>query len=345
MTLSVGIIGDNPQQPSIVAETYVPDQLIAGDLKLVSDNATVSGSVALPRGAVMGLAKFGSVSAVAGKTLATGTIVVAAVPTNGDTVTVQGTVVTFNTPIAGNVNQNPIPNQVLFTSSMTTAQVAQALQAVLDSSTDANLSKMTYTLSGSTVTATAGIPGTGGNAFTLATSNATAFTVSGANLTGGTNNAGTATVGSISAGPNLQKGNYVVTLTSATVGNVIDPNGESLGTTTMGTAFVDSQLNFTITTGGSPAAGDAFYLTAAPGAATWKLSTAGAVDGSEVPAAILADFVDPTGGNVNAGIYLMGEFNGNAIVFDSSLTPALIKSAFMGRGIFIKSVVTADDPT
>ena len=55
MTLTVNTIGDNPQQPGIYAETYVPDQLIAGNAKLVSAPVTfVSGQV-LARGSVVGV--------------------------------------------------------------------------------------------------------------------------------------------------------------------------------------------------------------------------------------------------------------------------------------------------
>ena len=54
MTLNVSNIGDNPQQPGISAETYVPDQLIAGNLKLVTDSVTITGG-AFKRGTVMGV--------------------------------------------------------------------------------------------------------------------------------------------------------------------------------------------------------------------------------------------------------------------------------------------------
>jgi hypothetical protein len=345
MTLSVGIIGDNPQYPSILAETYIPDQLIAGNLKLVTENVTISGSAPLPRGTVMGLARFGSTTTSTGKTQASGTVAVAAVPNDGDTVTIQGTVITFN--LQTQVGQLPAANQVLFTTSMTTAQIAQAFLAVLKASVDANLVKMTYTLSSSTITATAVAYGTAGNAYTLATSNGTAFTVSGATLSGGTANTGTATIGSVSTGSATKVGQYTITLTSSTQGTVESPTGEVIGTMTMGTAFVDPEINFTITTGGSPAAGDIFGINVPDNAAAgiWKLCTAGATDGSNFPQGILTDYFDPSSGNVNGGIYVMGEFNGNAIVFDSSLTTAAIKAAFRGNGIFIKNVVSASDPT
>lgn len=345
MTLSVGIFGDNPQQPSILAETYVPDQLIAGNLKLVSEQVTVSGSAVLPRGTVMGIARLGATSSSTGKVQASATVAVAGTPNDGDTVTFAGTAITFNQ--LTQVNQLQGSNQVLFTSTMTTAQIAQALLEVLRASTDANIVKMTYTLSSSTITMTAVAYGTGGNSLTLATSNGTAFTVSGATLSGGTANTGTATIGSITTGVKTKVGTYLITLTSATQGFVQDPDGNTIGQMTMGTAFVDPEINFTITTGGSPAAGDIFAISVldASLANVWKLCTASATDGSNVPQGILADLSDPTSGNVTAGVYVQGEFNANAIVFDSSLTPQGIKSAFRGNGIFIKSPVSASDPT
>ncbi|WP_024340991.1 head decoration protein [Bradyrhizobium japonicum] len=348
MSLSVGILGENPQQPSISANTFIPDQLIAGPLQLVTNSVTVSGSAALPRGTVMGRASLGAAVSSTGKVQASGTVAIAAVPTDGDTVTIQGTVITFNAK--SGVGQLPAANQVLFEASMTTAQIAQAfLAALLANPGDANLSKMTYSLSGSTITAKAVNFGTGGNAYTLATSNGTAFTVSGATLSGGTANTGTATIGSISLGAATKPGLYTITLTSATVGTVESPSGAVLGTQTMGTAFVDPEINFTITTGGSPAAGDIFGIyvpdLTAQSTVTWKLCTKGAIDGSNVPAGILCDYTDPTGGNVIAGVYEMGEFNGNAIVYDSSLSPADIRNGFRGKGIFIKSVLSAADPS
>lgn len=345
MALSVGLFGDNPQQPLVVAESYIPDQLIAGNKHLVTEPVTVSGAAALPRGSVMGIAAAGALTSATGKVQASGTVVVNVVPTDGDTVTIQGTAITFN--VQTQVNQLAGPLQVLFTSAMTTAQIAQAFLAVLNASTDANLIKMKYSLSGSTITVTAVFGGTGGNAFTLATSNGTSFTVSGGTLSGGTANAGTATIGSITAGPRVRNGVYTIILTSATQGFVVNPIGETLGQMTMGTAFTDPEINFTITTGGAPAAGDGFFINVADATAAnvWKLCTAGAVDGSAVPQGILVDFTDPSSGNVLSGVYTEGEFNGNAIVYDSSLTPQFIKNAFRGRGIIIKSVVSASDPS
>lgn len=57
MALNPTIFGDNPQQPSIAAEVYVPDQLIAGTLQLVTQKVTINkvgGGAVYPRGQVMG---------------------------------------------------------------------------------------------------------------------------------------------------------------------------------------------------------------------------------------------------------------------------------------------------
>jgi hypothetical protein len=204
---------------------------------------------------------------------------------------------------------------------------------------------MGYSVSGSVVTATADVPGTGPNSYTLATSDSSAFTLSGAHLTGGTANTGATTVGSMSAGPFIQSGNYVVTLlTGGATFSVVDPHGEPLPNGTVGTAYTNAQINFTLTTNGT--AGDQFVLTGNPTATgVYKVSVASATDGSQNPAAIAADFIDPTSGNVTAGVYLAGEFNANALVVDPSLTPASVKASLRSLGIFVKYPVSAADPT
>jgi hypothetical protein len=54
MVTPVTPVGDNPFRPGMVSETYIPDQLIAGDLKLVTTNGTITGAAAFVRGTVMG---------------------------------------------------------------------------------------------------------------------------------------------------------------------------------------------------------------------------------------------------------------------------------------------------
>lgn len=78
MALVPGNVGDNPFAPGVTAEIYNPDQLIAGDLKIVTRDITVLHSAALLRGTVMGKITLGAVTsaAKAGGNTGTGTFVV-----------------------------------------------------------------------------------------------------------------------------------------------------------------------------------------------------------------------------------------------------------------------------
>lgn len=64
MTLTVNNIGDNPQQPSISAQAFIPDQLIAGHLNLVTEAITV-GAGSLVRGTVLGQITVGTATSAA----------------------------------------------------------------------------------------------------------------------------------------------------------------------------------------------------------------------------------------------------------------------------------------
>lgn len=97
--------------------------------------------------------------------------------TDGDTFTINGTVFTAKSSGATG-NQFNIGADVNAS--------AAALQAVLDASVVAGVAVATYTVNSATITITYDTPGTGGNSFTLAVSDATAASVSGATLSGGT---------------------------------------------------------------------------------------------------------------------------------------------------------------
>lgn len=342
-------IGDNPQYPYASSETYIPDQLIAGNLKLVTDNATITGTGPLRRGTLLGLTGLGSVVASAGKTPAANTALMATLPVAGDTLTIAGTPITF---VAA--NPNPALNQVMIggngmggfpVTPPTIAGTLNALMALLVGSADVNLSKFTYSLAGSTVTMTAVAYGVAGNALTLATSNPAAFTLGGATASGGTANTGAETISGITAGSRLKTGQYIIALTSTTAANVTDPSGVSLPPAVVGTPYVDPQIGFTINTGAGIAAGDLFILAAAPGTGAYTIATAAAVDGSREPVAVLVDDADPTLGPVAGGVYLMGEFNTNAMTFGAGISVAAAKLTLAPRGIFLKGAVTANDPT
>jgi hypothetical protein len=77
----------------------------------------------------------------------------------------------------------------------------------------------------------------------------------------------------------------------------------------------------------------------------YTIALSASADGSQNPVAILADFVDPTAADVRAGIYQMGEFNGNALTLGAGITLAAATLALQPLGIFIKNAVLASDPT
>ena len=74
MTLVINMLGDNPQQPMYMAESYVPDQLIAGNLKLITQPIVLASSTALPRGTVLGQQTSFTVETAAGTNTGNGTI-------------------------------------------------------------------------------------------------------------------------------------------------------------------------------------------------------------------------------------------------------------------------------
>lgn len=77
MSLIPTVYGDNPFQPSAFAETYLPDQLIAGNEHLVTENDTLAQQAAvLPRGTLLG------------KVTSTGNLTVCKAPSPVATVTI-----------------------------------------------------------------------------------------------------------------------------------------------------------------------------------------------------------------------------------------------------------------
>lgn len=119
----------------------------------------------------------GAVLTATGGVKASGTLIVASIPANNATVTVNGIVLTYKTVASA-------AHDVLI--GATTAATAANLQAVLQTSNAPELLAAQYTVTASTVTVTYDTAGIDGNAFTLVAGSA-ATTVSGATLTGGVN--------------------------------------------------------------------------------------------------------------------------------------------------------------
>lgn len=226
MTLNVSTIGENPQQPGITAETFVPDQLIAGNLKLVTTQGRIA-SGNLVRGTILGMK-------------------------SSDSVTV--------TP-------------------------------------------------------------------------------------GGTNT-GNGTLGSISIGASPKYGVFTLTATSATTFTVTDPEGAAQANATVGTAYTSAAVNFTITAGATAfVAGDTFSLNVVEATGDYVLCVKTASDGSQTPIGVLVTDTDATSGPQLAGVYQLGEFNAAAVTFDASWSLDAIRAELRKYSIFLKSSVSAADPT
>lgn len=96
-------------------------------------------------------------------------------------------------------------------------------------------------------------------------------------------------------------------------------------------------------TGGPFKRGTVLGKITASGKYTQALSASS--DGSQTPVAILADDADGSAADVISGVYLMAEVNGAALILGTGITLAAAKSALRSVGIFVKTSVTASDPT
>ncbi|CAM7367515.1 Bacteriophage lambda head decoration protein D [Klebsiella michiganensis] len=94
-----------------------------------------------------------------------------------------------------------------------------------------------------------------------------------------------------------------------------------------------------IITGGTYKRGTVLGMVTASGKYTTCVKTA--EDGSETPVAILVDNVDASSADQNGGLYLMGEFNQNHIIIDTSWTLAAMKTALRPLAIFLKDSTQA----
>lgn len=94
-----------------------------------------------------------------------------------------------------------------------------------------------------------------------------------------------------------------------------------------------------IITGGVFKRGTVLGLVTASGKYTKCVKTA--EDGSQNPVAILVDDVDASTADQNGGLYLMGEFNQNRIIFDNTWAISALKTALRPLAIFLKDSTQA----
>jgi hypothetical protein len=77
----------------------------------------------------------------------------------------------------------------------------------------------------------------------------------------------------------------------------------------------------------------------------YTLALSASADGSQTPVAIAVDTVDATSADALGGVYAMGEFNGAALTLGSGITLAAATAALELKNIYIKTPVTAADPS
>lgn len=145
-------------------------------------------------------------------------------------------------------------------------------------------------------------------------------------------------------------GVYTLRVLATGRSQLLDPKGVDLGEydfTSGGSVTITNRIKGVLADNVSThfAVGDGFDITVAAGSGKYTVSVATATDGSQNPSALLVDQVDPSAGDVNAGLYLTGEFNQTAITFDSSWTVATLAAPLRALSIFLKTVNSAADPT
>ncbi len=110
----------------------------------------------------------------------------------------------------------------------------------------------------------------------------------------------------MTVGAGAKAGDYKVTCIEPATGagtfSVEDPDGVTLGSAKVGTAFA-GEIHFTLAAGSTDfVAGDLFTITVAAGSGKYKEYNPANTDGSQTPVAILLDNVDATGGDKEAVI-------------------------------------------
>ncbi|EHR8986889.1 head decoration protein [Escherichia coli] len=98
----------------------------------------------------------------------------------------------------------------------------------------------------------------------------------------------------------------------------------------------------TVTVTGSAAYSRGTVLGVKTSDGKYTLCVKTAEDGSQTPVAILVDDVDASSGDVQAGVYLMGEFNADRVTYDSSWQADELVTALEKEKIFLRTPVSAD---
>lgn len=142
-------------------------------------------------------------------------------------------------------------------------------------------------------------------------------------------------------------GVYKVRFTIAATNNgtfiVTDPDGMQIGTIVMaaGAGAFDDDLKFAIADGSTDfVVGDGFDITVAAGSGKYVASLAAAVDGSQVPDAILAEDTDASAADKSTVAYFRGDFATGKLTIGTGHTAASIKEGLRVKGINLIDTLT-----
>ena len=192
-------------------------------------------------------------------------------------------------------------------------------------------------------------------------SGGTAITAAPITVSGNSANVGNTAVGSVSFGAGAPPGGYLVTALTSTTSSIVDPSGTNLGTATLGTPFVSSEINLTLTAGSTTqVAGDVNTVINNAGTATLNgvaggsLQTTGpgkvtcfciangtgtaavwVASGSIVPSQQISWY----GPGVNYAIQTSDFFNG-VVAVSPNVALTLPNNALKGTGLFLASTST-----
>ncbi|SRR5579883_2322737 len=147
------------------------------------------------------------------------------------------------------------------------------------------------------------------------------------------------------SGPGVYTVRCVVAAANGGTFVVVDPKGVQIGTinATLGGAVFADRIKFTLTAngGGNFIVGDGFDITIAAGSGKYVLSLAAAVDGSQIPDAVLAEATDATAADKEAMAYYRGRFNDAAVTLGAGQTVAGIREGLRQKGIDLIAVQAA----
>lgn len=157
-------------------------------------------------------------------------------------------------------------------------------------------------------------------------------------------NTGDGVMGAITVGAKAKVGAYILTIVSeaANAGGfkVVDPDGVQLDSGTVGVAYSNDHLAFTLADGAEDFdIGDFFTITVAAGSGKFKLCDKTATDGSADPYGIVVQDVDASlADKTNVAIYTAGEFSEDAVGLADGTVVADVYDALRDKGIYLSPV-------